>query len=154
MDKVIRRTVTARKQAQNKLFKARQQNELSERKEALRAQKDYRRTLTDRLRASREARWEDWQKGPLAPKRDAGLAATTYGSIDPSALQPPKIANHLRSKHIMIAAGDRVCLMRGREKGKVTEVTAVNEDSETVTLKDTNMVRLAILQYGCCRSNR
>lgn len=141
MQKVIQRTATARKQAQKKVFRAKQQNALVDRKDTIRVRKDYNRALIDNIKGAREARWEDWQKGDLAPKRDAGPAANIYGSLGSMLLHPPRIPKHLRRKHILFAAGDRVVVIRGRDKGKINEITQVNEDSETVVIKDINQVR-------------
>jgi large subunit ribosomal protein L24 len=63
-------------------------------------------------------------------------------------MNPPTIPKHLRRKYINIAAGDRVCIMKGRDKGKIGEVIKVDPNNETVMVKDLNMVR----SYGCIRS--
>lgn len=144
MQKVIQRTATARKQAQKKLFRAKREEKLIDRKDTIRMRKEYSRALIDNAKAARQARWEDWAKGPLAPKRDTGIQATTFGALDPVTMHPPKIPAHQRRKHILFTPGDRVCIIRGRDKGKINEITQVNEDSETVLIKDLNVVRI------CC----
>ncbi|KAJ5157483.1 uncharacterized protein N7482_008583 [Penicillium canariense] len=138
MQKVIQRTASARKQAQKKLFRAKKQEALVDRKDTIRTRKDYNRALIDNLKAARTARWEDWQKGELAPKRDSGLAATTYGALDPALMHAPRLPQHRRRKHILFAPGDRVCIIRGRDQGKIEEVTQVNEDNETLLIKNIN----------------
>lgn len=102
--------------------------------------KEYSRALIDNAKAARQARWEDWTKGPLAPKRDSGPQATTFGALDPAILHPPRVPNHQRRKHILFTPGDRVCIIRGRNKGKINEITQVNEESETVFIKNLNVV--------------
>lgn len=141
MQKVIQRTATARKQAQKKLFRAKREEKLVDRKDLLRQRKEYGRALNDNAKAAREARWEDWTKGPLAPKRDAGKQANTFGALDAAVMNPPKIPARQRRKHILFTPGDRVCVIRGRDKGKIGEISQVNEDSETVQIKNLNMVR-------------
>jgi large subunit ribosomal protein L24 len=145
MQKVIQRTAAARKQAQKKLFRARQQEELVDRKDTIRTRKEYNRAMIDNLKEARNARWEDWKKGELAPKRDTGLEATTYGALDPALMHPPRVPKHLRRKHILFAPGDRVCVIRGRDQGKIEEITQVNEESETLLIKNVNEVRLSPL---------
>ena len=142
MQKVIQRTANARKQAQSKLLRAQREEALADRKDTIRVRKDYNRAVIDNIKAARTARWEDWKKGALAPQRDVGPASRTFGSLDPALMHPPKIPKHLRRKHILFAAGDRVCVIRGRDQGKINEISQVNEDSETVLIKDVNMVRL------------
>lgn len=145
MQKVIQRTATARKQAQSKLLKAKRGEALADRKDLIRVRKDYNRALIDNIKGARNARWEDWKKGNLAPQRDTGLEAGKFGSLDPALLHPPSIPKHLRRKHILFAAGDRVCVIRGRDQGRINEITQINEDSETVLIKDINMVSPALI---------
>lgn len=145
MQKVIQRTATARKQAQKKLFRAKKEEKLVDRKDTIRMRKEYR-AVIDNAKAARQARWEDWAKGPLAPKRDSGLQATTFGALEPAAMHPPKLPKHERRKHILFAPGDRVCIIKGRDKGKINEIVQVNEESETVLIKDLNVV---CVWHGC-----
>ncbi|KAJ9411236.1 hypothetical protein DTO045G8_868 [Paecilomyces variotii] len=140
MQKIIRRTALARNQAQRKANIAAKKEQREEWKEALRERFSYNRIQLDAIRNERSARREDWLKGPLAPKRDSGPEARFYGAMVPYAMQPPKVPKHLRRKYINFAAGDRVCVIRGRDKGKIGEVTRVDPETETVTVKDVNMV--------------
>ncbi|KAJ5611610.1 hypothetical protein N7528_008715 [Penicillium herquei] len=144
MDKVIRRAASARKQAQAKAFRQQKTTELIDRQQVLRARKDYNKSLMTRMKESRQARWEDWQKGELAPMRHVGPEATSYGSVDVALLHPPAIPKHLRRKVILFAEGDRVCVIRGRDKGKINEITQVNRDSETVIVKDVNVTDIHV----------
>lgn len=142
MQKVIQRTATARKQAQKKLFRAQKKDDLANRKDNIRMRRDYNKAIIDSIKLARTSRWEDYRKGDIAPKRDSGLEATTFGAIDAALLHPPTIPKPQRRKHILFAAGDRVCVIRGRDQGKINEITQVNEESETVTIKDINTVSL------------
>jgi len=47
-----------------------------------------RETFASQLVAAREARRENWELGPLAPRRDVGENARTYGTADGSQLRP------------------------------------------------------------------
>ncbi|GIK06861.1 hypothetical protein Aspvir_002513 [Aspergillus viridinutans] len=139
MQKIIRRTALARNQAQRKAIRAAKAAEREEFKDALRQRFAFNRIELDNIRAERIRRREDWLRGPLAPKRDAGLDGKTFGSLSPQAMNPPTIPKHLRRKYINIAAGDRVCIMKGRDKGKIGEVIKVDPNNETVMVKDLNM---------------
>ncbi|KAK5796723.1 hypothetical protein VI817_006007 [Penicillium citrinum] len=145
---VIQRTATARKQAQKKIFRAQRRDELANRKDNIRMRRDYNRAIIDGINAARTARWEDWRKGDLAPMRDSGPEATTFGAIDAALLHPPTIPKSQRRKHILFAAGDRVCVIRGPEQGKINEITQINEESETVTIKDVNTVDLKVPDWA------
>lgn len=140
MQKVIRRTALARNQAQRKAKIAVKKEQREEFKEALRQRFALERMRLDAEREERIRRRDDWLRGPLAPKRDAGAAASYYGSLIPQALQPPKVPAHLRREYINIAPGDRVCIMKGPDKGKIGDVVNVDPETETVTVKDLNMV--------------
>ncbi|KAJ5760157.1 hypothetical protein N7520_007313 [Penicillium odoratum] len=131
MQKVIQRASSARKQAQKKLYRAQKAAEVVERQSVHRQRKEYNKALVTGLKESRNARWEDWEKGPLAPMRHVGPQATTYGA-------------HLRRKEVLLAEGDRVCIMRGRDMGKINEITQVNVESETVTIKELNQAEIDV----------
>ncbi|CAI7642281.1 hypothetical protein N7533_008215 [Penicillium manginii] len=148
MQKVIQRTATARKQAQKKLFRAQKKDDLANRKDNIRMRRDYNKAIIDSIKLARTSRWEDYRKGDIAPKRDSGLEATTFGAIDAALLHPPTIPKPQRRKHILFAAGDRVCVIRGRDQGKINEITQVNEESETVTIKDINTVDLKVPDWA------
>jgi large subunit ribosomal protein L24 len=101
----------------------------------------HQRTQIDAERAAVKARHEDWYKGPLAPHRDSGLVAGTYGTVNPPDTFLPRIPQHLRRPFINIAAGDRVVLLKGPDQGKICEVLSVDLESESVRCRDYNQVR-------------
>lgn len=140
MQRVIRRTALARNQAQRKRILAAKDAEREELNDSLRQRFTFNRLELDNIRAERQRRREDWMRGPLAPKRDAGPEGKSFGALSPQAMNPPTIPKHLRRKYINIAPGDRVCVIKGNDKGKINEVTRVDPGNETVTVKDTNMV--------------
>lgn len=140
MQKVIRKTALARNQAQRKAIRATKNAEREDLKDSLRQRFAYNRLELDVARAERQRRREDWLRGPLAPQRDAGFDGKSFGALSPQAMNPPAIPKHLRRKYINIAAGDRVCIMKGKDKGKINEVVRVDANNETVMVKDLNMV--------------
>jgi large subunit ribosomal protein L24 len=87
--------------------------------------------------------------------RDSGLDRTTYGGREGSVLHPPRLPKHEQRRHVLFAEGDRVCVIRGREQGKINVITQVNRDSETVLIKDVNMVcvRISFLSEICRASH-
>jgi large subunit ribosomal protein L24 len=140
MQKVIRRTALARNQAKRKAILANKQARREDLKDSLRQRFAFNRIEIDNVRAERLRRREDWMRGPLAPQRDAGLAGQSFGALNPYAMKPPAIPKHLRRKFINLAPGDRVCIMKGRDKGQINEIVRVDPENETVTVKDLNMV--------------
>ena len=146
MQKVIRRTALARNQAQRKVIRATKSAQREDLKDTLRQRFAYNRLEIDNLRSERQRRREDWLRGPLAPQRDAGLEGRHFGALSPQAMNPPSVPEHLRRKYINIAPGDRVCIMKGKDKGKINEVTRVDASTETVVVKDLNMVCLLLVE--------
>ena len=72
MQRVIRRTALARNQAQRKAIRGAKEAEREELNDALRQRFAHNRMELDAIRAERQRRREDWMRGPLAPRRDAG----------------------------------------------------------------------------------
>ncbi|KAL4808526.1 hypothetical protein BDV18DRAFT_135191 [Aspergillus unguis] len=147
MQKVIRRTALARNQAQRKVIRANKAAEREELNDTLRQRFAYNRLELDNIRAERLRRREDWMRGPLAPQRDAGLEAKSFGALSPQAMNPPKVPKHLRKQYINFAPGDRVCIMKGRDKGKIDVVVRVDSENETLTLKESNMVDVSFPEW-------
>ncbi|KXG45320.1 uncharacterized protein PGRI_042330 [Penicillium griseofulvum] len=144
MQRVIQRTASARRQALKRTTKAHERQELLDRVGIRRARKDFGAVLSTQFQEARKNRWEDWEKGPLAPMRDSGLSRTTYGGQDASILHPPRLPKHEQRRHVLFAEGDRVCVIRGRDEGKINVIQQVNRDSETVLIKDINMADVII----------
>lgn len=141
MQKVIQRTATARREAQRKAFKLAKQQTFVKRKEDRKNRLEYDNVLNKYVKTARQDRHEDWLKGPLAPKRDSGLDTTVYGALDARLVNPPNVPKHERRKFILFAPGDRVCIIRGTERGRIGEISQVNADSQTVIVSGFNKVR-------------
>ncbi|RMJ20863.1 KOW motif domain protein [Aspergillus sp. HF37] len=143
MQKVIRKTALARNQAQRKAILGKKGATREELKLALQDRFKYDRVQIDRVRAERQHRQEDWLRGPLAPQRDTGVEGMSFGAIDPQTMHLPKVRPDQRRKFINFAVRDRVCITKGRDKGKISEVTEVNAESESVIVKDLNVADVA-----------
>ncbi|KAJ5774563.1 hypothetical protein N7457_009459 [Penicillium paradoxum] len=148
MQRVIQRTASARKQALRKTNKAHERQELLERVGIRRSRKEFGAALSGQFQAARKNRWEDWEKGPLAPMRDSGLDRTTYGGQGAVTLHPPRLPKHEQRRHVLFAEGDRVCVVRGRDQGKINVIQQVNRDSETVLIKDINVGDVIIPEWA------
>lgn len=149
MQNVIRKTALARNQAQRKVIRAEKVARRKEAKSALMQRFAFDRQELDNIRAQKKNAREDWLRGPLAPRRDVGVDGRTYGAFAPHTMNPPAIPKHLRRKFFNFVPGDRVCVIRGREKGNIDTITEVNHENETVTLKNTNIVRSASTAIFC-----
>ncbi|KAE8388551.1 hypothetical protein BDV23DRAFT_110997 [Aspergillus alliaceus] len=154
MQKIIRRTAVARNQAQRKVIRTAKGNERQEAKDFLRQQFAANRTTLDNIRSERQRRRDDWLRGPVAPRHDISLEKKTFGALDAQVMNPPTVPKHLRRKYINIAVGDRVCVMKGHDKGKINEVIRVSPESETVTVKDLNVADVHLPSWLASQSGQ
>lgn len=112
-------------------------------------------------RALRHAR-EDWRLGPLRPNRAVGEDTSKYGAIPINEVRGPTIqekvqqyVNEVRErrgkepiyplvvddkKYFPIVEGDRVVVIRGRDKGRIGTVGRVLAASHEIVVKDLNKV--------------
>jgi large subunit ribosomal protein L24 len=140
MQKVVRRAALARKQSQRKAKLASEKERHELWKARFNEKTQFNRSLLDETKAERLTRREDWMRGPLAPKRDSGTRLGTYGTIPAQRMHLPKVFEEEKRKFINIIPEDRVCLMKGKDKGKIGKVTAVDEESLSVTVEGLNTV--------------
>lgn len=101
------------------------------------------------LKQARLNRREDYELGPLAPKRDVGDAVETWGTINQQRargqeLEPRKLKEALRfwgGKHLNLTVKDRVVLLEGHDKGKIGVVKSIDKVRAEVTVEGLNKVR-------------
>lgn len=148
MQKVIRRTALAEKQTARRLAKRKEKNARdwakSNREHALFARKDE----TTQIKLAKLVRRENWELGPLAPKRDVGSAKDTYGTIGSQRSRGQELAYNNRiemlksvgGRYLTIVKGDRVVLLEGRDKGKIGTVAQTDAARGEVTVDGLNMV--------------
>ncbi|KAG5997374.1 hypothetical protein E4U52_004365 [Claviceps spartinae] len=97
---------------------------------------------------ARKARKEDWELGPIAPKRDLGF--NSYGVVsapmrldwdnDGNNRVRPEILEQRCAwaggpKRLNLAPGDRVVLLDGPDRGKIDRIKKVNEGTGTILLE-------------------
>ncbi|QSZ31528.1 hypothetical protein DSL72_001095 [Monilinia vaccinii-corymbosi] len=156
MQKVIRRTILAEKQAARRLAKRQRKREIDE----FAIRQDRMKQLgTENLRRLKESalrRREDWELRDLAPKRDVGSQVDTYGSIQAQFLESPGMRRQdvLKildiwggKKHLNIREGDRVVVVEGRDKGKIGRVDKIDKQRAEVTCEGLNMIDVAIPEW-------
>ncbi|TKA62263.1 hypothetical protein B0A49_10408 [Cryomyces minteri] len=86
------------------------------------------------IKEARRNRREDWDLGPLAPRRDVGENKQYYGTVNQNTLRGVEIPKKKRTELWTIVEGDRVVLLTGRDKGKIGEVESVNKETEEVEI--------------------
>jgi large subunit ribosomal protein L24 len=162
MQKVIRRTILAEKQAIRRAAKRSEIKQRDRLKNTLEQQGFHRRQQVAEIKAARLQRREDWELGPLKPKRDVGDKRLTYGTIDTMRTKGPVLTErqreeqraHIGGKYKTIIAGDRVVITQGRDMGKIGQVIEMDDERGECKVEGLNMVYLhpPSLQYVsiCC----
>ncbi|KAL2355534.1 hypothetical protein BJ546DRAFT_875252 [Cryomyces antarcticus] len=147
MQKVLQRTAMAKRQAARRALLRTQKEEADT---ARTKTMEHIQSLKEQSRVVKEARKnrrEDWELGPLAPRRDVGENKQYYGTVDHKTLRGAEIPKKKRMELWTIVEGDRVVLLTGRDKGKIGEVDNVNKETEEVTVTGLNRVEIAIPEW-------
>ena len=156
MQKVLRRTALAEAQAVRRDAR-RKERAVREKAKTNREQAQYsRREATKDIKAARQARREDWELGPLAPRRDVGDNKSTYGTISTMRLRGSPLTLEARLKlnpeggrYATIVVGDRVVLLEGRDKGKIGKIMKLDAKRQEVTVEGLNMVGFLKKLHHC-----
>jgi len=147
MQKVIRRAERAHRGAARKLAKESEHYERSKAWERHEQIKRFQKTVNQNIRDARKNRHLDWEAGPLAPRRDVGNQVTTYGAMSLWDFQLPDTHPKDRPKFFPFSEGDRVVLIRGRDMGKIGEVTDVNVEKSSVAVRGINKVDIHVPKW-------
>lgn len=104
------------------------------------------REMTKAFRADRQNRRIDWETGALAPRRDVGDLATTYGAMSAYNFMPPEKPRQtkLKEEDWKFKIGDRVVMMRGRDRGRIGEVLDIEEDRNALSVRGLNMIDVVL----------
>ncbi|KAL8785537.1 MAG: hypothetical protein Q9213_003285, partial [Squamulea squamosa] len=132
MQKLLKRTSQVQKQAARRQRIAKSKNDSDTRKLQHNQLKVHNQARREVFVSARQAQREDWFLGPLAPRRDVGDKAETYGTVPLRLVESPEKMDG-KWKKWGIREGDRVCVVgkKEREKGKIGVVREVSERSET-----------------------
>jgi large subunit ribosomal protein L24 len=156
MDKLIQRTrmaerQVARRAAREKTVQYRSQDLRLRRHESKRNRMEVKQQLRDAIRA----RHEDWEMGPLAPRRTVSTIDSPnglqWGSLSAGRLRPetdllPKEAEARCAwagglRYLCLAVNDRVAIIEGPGKGKIGVVTRIDKKLGLLQLGDLIKVR-------------
>ncbi|KAL2073137.1 hypothetical protein VTL71DRAFT_10461 [Oculimacula yallundae] len=155
MQKVFRHTVLAEKQAARRSAR-RLDTDLRLKWKNEREQNNYHRK--DEIQQIKDARFnrrEDYDLGPLAPRRDVGDRKETYGSISLNRMQgrplhgkeKDDILKFWGGKHLTIVKKDRVVILEGRDKGKIGIVKSIDTKRAECTITGLNLVDIHVPKY-------
>ncbi|KUJ12017.1 uncharacterized protein LY89DRAFT_593978 [Mollisia scopiformis] len=155
MQKVIRRSVLAEKQAARRHAKRKETATREWAKSNREQDRHLRREAIDQLKQARLNRREDWELGSLAPKRDVGKSKDTYGTIHTQRMRGTLLHHKDRAeafqpvggRYLNIVKNDRVVLLEGRDKGKIGKITAVDKARAECTVEGLNLIDVAVPSY-------
>lgn len=161
MLKVIKRTRLAKAQAERR--KARKNAKNLRDRVAVTAQQNNFLWLEHHkaVKRAKDHHKEDWELGPLAPRRDVGDLKDKYGALSQHLLESPQLTSEERKKRIArfagkgprnfpycnIRKGDRVVLLSGRDKGKIGKIRDVDLNKGEVKVEGLNKVDAAIPEW-------
>lgn len=150
MQKLLKRTVLAKRQAARKAAARTGKYESDSQKLRVKEQTQINTSVREDRRAAQRARHEDWLLGPLAPKRDVGDVRDTYGTLSPRRLRGVEKAKQ-QVKDWGIVAGDRVVIAQDghRDKGKIGKVREVRKAAEECFVQGLNRVCRLNQLYQC-----
>ncbi|KAM4066864.1 KOW domain-containing protein [Hirsutella rhossiliensis] len=149
MQKLAKRTAQAHHQATRRAQQMLERQAVDDRRRIRQSVKAATDELRKNIKDARRARREDWELGPLAPKRDLGF--NNYGVLKETTrldwtqggmqrVQPTVLEKRCAwaggSKQLNLAPGDRVIVMDGPDKGKVDSIDSVDATNGTVKLKE------------------
>jgi large subunit ribosomal protein L24 len=148
MQKVIRRTILAEKQAARRLEKKRDTNDREWRKSNREQNTSNRKDVTKEIKKRRAERREDWELGPLAPRRDVGDQKDTFGTVSGQRTRGPiieygkrkEVLESVGGRYPTLVKGDRVVLLEGRDKGKIGTVMSTDRSRAECKVEGLNMV--------------
>ncbi|KAH8821187.1 hypothetical protein F5884DRAFT_77577 [Xylogone sp. PMI_703] len=155
MQKVIRRTLLAEKQAARRLARKKDAEHRDWLKSRWEQQIYADRETSKMIKQARLNRREDWEMGPLAPKRDVGDAKETYGSINSQLMRGVELTKEemdevlkpVGGRYVNIVPNDRVVLLEGRDKGKIGKVLSTDPKRNECTVEGCNLVDVAVPQW-------
>lgn len=157
MDKILRRVRMVEKQALRRRTRQRKATSKGVSKQEQQPQvKEATAEVGLSIRNAKIARHEDWDLGPLAPRRDVPrildhnpAGNLHWGTISigramsTTKLRPLDLEDRCRwaggAEHLCLAEGDRVVITEGTHKGKIDKIMAIQKEYGVVRLQDTKV---------------
>ncbi|KAG5946225.1 hypothetical protein E4U59_004280 [Claviceps monticola] len=148
MQKLLKRTHQAERQATRKSQVRREGEETGKRIQVRRSLREAVEQAKQDVLNARKARKEDWELGHIAPKRDLGF--NSYGIVSSqmrldwdhegrARVRPELLEKRCAwaggPERLNLAPGDRVVLLDGPDKGKIDRITEIRKGTGTVLLE-------------------
>ncbi|PHH78002.1 hypothetical protein CDD80_7513 [Ophiocordyceps camponoti-rufipedis] len=143
MQKLLKRTAQAERQVARRMKKRNKEEERAELRRERPRIVDALRSIAKDNKTARRTWIENWELGPLAPKRDLGC--NNYGVIwENYRRTPPRPSPQVLEQRcgwaggphqLCLAPGDRVLIMDGPDKGKIDCIKDIQHEHGTVKLE-------------------
>lgn len=145
MQKLLKRTAQAERQVAKRQAKRKKLADRAELRRNFTRRMDSYATVNRMLISARQKQREDWALGPLAPQRDTAIKdefGAYFGAI-PEHLTMASFGDKQLAlackwaggkKFLCLKPGDRVAIMEGSEKGKITIIRSIDMDNGSVML--------------------
>lgn len=147
MQKVLRRAQNAQRLKAKKSKDFQKSKERAELKIYNQSVRRIQRNVANNIKDARKNRRIDWEAGSLAPRRDVGDKAETYGTTSLFDFHTPNKLPKDRPKWCPIDAGDRVVVTKGRQMGKIGAVSEVQMDKGMVVVPGINPADVWVPEY-------
>ncbi|KAK0355738.1 hypothetical protein LTR59_008027 [Friedmanniomyces endolithicus] len=148
MQKVVQRTLRAERVSNRKKAKAREHLSKAEGWSNFHATNRLKRVTSANIKTARLNRQEDWEAGALlAPRRDVGDQANTYGAIMMYNANVPELPARKQPKWLPFSEGDRLLVIKGRDKGRIGECIEVQKERGCVRIKGLNVMDVIVPEW-------
>ncbi len=165
MDKLLRRVRMAERQVVRRAKREKYIQEKFEQRQQRHQMLRTQREAGEQLKAAIVARHEDWELGPLAPRRDVSRVdkfGNYWGSItgERAQLSTTQLTDEQKTarsawaggpQYICLAPGDRVVILEGPYRGKITKIEKINKENMTIDVADEMLVSDAAFLHEMCR---
>jgi len=137
--KLRKRALLSQRQAQRHRKREDESKELAKKSERIFEGAFRSQLWREKVRTERKSRREDLISGPLAPRRDYGNKAATYGSLSVAEIFGTEKYQY---KNYGLVAGDRVVIIKAGhpDLGKIARVKEIREKAEECVLDGLNKV--------------
>ncbi|KAG5983689.1 hypothetical protein E4U55_007438 [Claviceps digitariae] len=165
MQKLVKRAAQAQRQATRRASQKMEKQNVGHRVQNRQALRNAVSEIRQNVKDARQARKDDWELGPLAPKRDLGF--NNYGMFNEHVRQDwTANGNHQQKpqlieqrcawaggvRQLCLAPQDRVVILAGPDMNKIDRIKEVQAESGTVTLETHHTSLQAGLFGGPIRS--
>ncbi|KAI1781153.1 hypothetical protein F4818DRAFT_398121 [Hypoxylon cercidicola] len=148
MQKILRRVATAERVAAKRAKTKDLKWFKKEKKELTQQTNQQLVTVRGELQAAKQSVKDDWELGPLAPRRDVGEWAGAKGAIHETrfgisaryslAMRNERTRWAGGAHNLNLAIGDRAVLVDGPEKGHIGKISRIDEGKAEVVLEGLN----------------